>query len=632
MISLHRPALALRLLALSLPVAVTACSGGGDDAPANTAPPAMAADWFDYSPTPAYDGTTRLPAEYITMSDGTKLSAQVMLPTDDDGNAIEGPLPVILTQTGYNKSASGYVEGFAFNSFLVEHGYAHVTVDVRGTGTSQGTWEIFSEREQLDYQEVMDWITRQPWSNGRVGTWGPSFMAITQIYTAAWQHPAHQAMFAIVPMADAYRDIVFTGGQVNVGFIPLWIGLVTGLGLIPAHPSPEALSTLVEHVLGTLSYDIPVILQATLGVNGQNYDGPFWRTRSPIEVADQVRVPTIIIGGLRDIFQRGEPMLYEAIKPHATTKLVIGPWSHLDASSGAGLPADGVPDLNHMALLWFDRYLKNIDNQAETVPAVTQYVWNEDRYVRSADWPHPQATAERWFLRGNGSLSADPPATDEPAQHTVQIPVQNLCSASSAQWTAGVLELIPLPCFQGQNSINELPLLGAVTYTTAPMDADYYINGPIQADLWLASELGSDGSVAVRVTSVSPEGQSFELTNGLQTFSSRALDPERSRRLDGESIQPWHPYTAESIEPVEPGESTLVSVEIFPSSFVIPAGHRLRVAIASSDFPHGLPPITDLLDQVLGIMRIDSTAARPSSLVLPVVPVDALGRDDDSTG
>ena len=385
-------------------------------------------------------------------------------------------------------------------------------------------------------------------------------------------------------------------------------------------------------MLGTLSYDIPVILQATLGVNGQNYDGPFWRTRSPIEVADQVRVPTIIIGGLRDIFQRGEPMLYEAIKPHATTKLVIGPWSHLDASSGAGLPADGVPDLNHMALLWFDRYLKNIDNQAETVPAVTQYVWNEDRYVRSADWPHPQATAERWFLRGNGSLSADPPATDEPARHTVQIPVQNLCSASSAQWTAGVLELIPLPCFQGQNSINELPLLGAVTYTTAPMDADYYINGPIQADLWLASELGSDGSVAVRVTSVSPEGQSFELTNGLQTFSSRALDPERSRRLDGESIQPWHPYTAESIEPVEPGESTLVSVEIFPSSFVIPAGHRLRVAIASSDFPHGLPPITDLLDQVLGIMRIDSTAARPSSLVLPVVPVDALGRDDDSTG
>lgn len=195
-----------------------------------------------------------------------------------------------------------------------------------------------------------------------------------------------------------------------------------------------------------------------------------------------------------------------------------------------------------------------------------------------------------------------------------------------------MLELIPLPCFQGQNSINELPLLGAVTYTTAPMDADYYINGPIQADLWLASELGSDGSVAVRVTSVSPEGQSFELTNGLQTFSSRALDPERSRRLDGEPIQPWHPYTAESIEPVEPGESTLVSVEIFPSSFVIPAGHRLRVAIASSDFPHGLPPITDLLDQVLGIMRIDSTAARPSSLVLPVVPVDALGRDDDSTG
>ncbi|MEC9407902.1 MAG: CocE/NonD family hydrolase [Pseudomonadota bacterium] len=621
-----------KLVLCLLPVAFAACNGASDEVPPTAAPPTLASDWFEYNPAPAYSGTTRLPAEYITMSDGTQLSAQVMLPTDANGQAVEGPLPVILTQTGYNKSASGYVEGFAFNRFLVEHGYAHVAVDVRGTGASQGTWEIFSEREQLDYREVMDWIVEQPWSNDRVGTWGPSFMAITQIYTAAWQHPAHQAMFAIVPMADAYRDIVFTGGQVNVGFIPLWIGLVTGLGLIPAHPSPEALSTLLDHLQGTVSYDLPVILQATLGVGGQNYDGPFWRTRSPIEVADQVRIPTVIVGGLRDIFQRGEPMLYEAIKPHATTKLVIGPWTHLDASSGAGLPADGVPDLNHMALLWFDRYLKNLDNRAESVPAVTQYVWNEDRYVRSADWPHPQARAERWFLRGDGALTPELPATDEPSRHTVQIPVQNLCSASSAQWTAGVLELIPLPCFQGQNTLNELPLLGAVTYTTEPMDTDYYVNGPMQADLWLASELGSDGSVAVRVTSVSPTGESFELTNGLQTFSTRQTDLQRSRLLDGESIQPWHPYTAESVEAVAPGESTHVAVEIFPSSFVIPAGHRLRVAIASSDFPHGLPPVTDLLDQVLGIMRIDSQAARPSSIVLPVVPVDALGREVGAAG
>ena len=607
--------------------ALTGCSGGDDAASAPTGGsdnPAVSAEWFDYQRQPEFENTTRLPAEYITMSDGVKLSAQVMLPADADGNAASSALPVILTQTGYNKSASGYVEGFAFNAFLVEHGYAHVTVDVRGTGTSQGTWEIFSEREQLDYKEVLDRIVEQPWSNGRIGTWGPSFMGITQIYTGAWQHPAHEAIFAIVPMGDAYRDIVFAGGQVNVGFIPLWIGLVTGLGLIPAHPSPEALSTLTDHLIGTLSYDLPIIAQSVLGTGGQNYDSAFWRTRSPIEVADRIQVPTFVIGGLHDLFQRGEPMLYDVIKRNATSKLLIGPWTHLDASSGAGLPADGVPDINHIALLWFDKYLRDMDNDAETVPNVTQYAHGEERYLRATDWPHPEARLERWYLRGDQTLTADLPTLEEAPNYTAQYPVQGICSISSSQWTAGVLELVPLPCFQGQNNLNEIPLLGAVTYTTAPMTEDYYVNGPIQADLWVASVAGTDGSLAVRITDVSPGGTSTEITNGTLTLSLREVDVSKSRTLDGQSIQPWHPFTEDSVAPLTPGEAVLAQIEVFPSSFVIKQGHSLRVAIGASDFPHGLPPVTDLLDQLVGVLRIDSTTLQPSSVALPVVPLSAI--------
>jgi putative CocE/NonD family hydrolase len=615
------------MLAAICVLGLSACGGGGDaaDGVAGSGGASASAKWIDYQRVEDYPNTARMPAEYITMSDGVLLSAQVMLPADADGNAIEGPLPVILTQTGYNKSASGFVDGFAFNTSLVKHGYAHVAVDVRGTGTSQGTWEIFSEREQLDYKEVMDWVAAQPWSNGKVGTWGPSFMGITQIFTGAWRHPAHKAIFALVPMGDAYRDIVFTGGQVNVGFIPLWIGLVTGLGLIPAQPSPEAIPTLLDHVLGTATYDLPIIAQAVLGSGGQNYDSEFWRTRSPIEVADQVRVPTFIVGGLHDLFQRGEPMLYEAIKKNATAKLLIGPWTHIDASSGAGLPADGVPDVNQVALMWFDRYLRGMKNGAESVPNVTQYVYGEERYVVSSDWPHPQARAERWYLRGGDrALSADLPAADETSRYTLQIPVEGICSVSSAQWTAGALGLLPLPCFGGSNNINELPLLGAVTYTTPPMEQDYYVNGPIQADLWVSRALATDASVAVRITDVDPSGGSTELTNGTLTVSMRAVDADRSRYLDGEMIQPWHPYTEDSKAPFTPGEPTLVNVEVFPSSFVIKAGHSLRIAVSTSDFPHGLPPVTDLLDQVLGVLRIDSTAEHPSSVVVPVVPVSEL--------
>lgn len=627
MASVLRPLL-WPLMILSWAIAGVACTSGDtpDDAAGtgSAGSGGAAAKWIDYQRDDDYPNTVRLPAEYIPMSDGVLLSAQVMLPADADGNAVEGPLPVVLTQTGYNKSASGYVDGFAFNSDLVRHGYAHVAVDVRGTGTSGGTWEIFSEREQLDYKEVMDWVAAQPWSNGKVGTWGPSFMGITQIFTGAWRHPAHKAIFALVPMGDAYRDIVFTGGQVNAGFIPLWLGLVTGLGLVPAQPSPEAVPALIDHLLGTLTYDVPVILQAILGSGGQNYDSAFWRTRSPIEVADRIRVPTFIVGGLHDIFQRGEPMLYEVIKKNTTAKLLIGPWTHVDASFGAGLPADGVPSTNQIALMWFDRYLRGMDNGAESVPNVTQYVFGEERYVVSPDWPHPQARAERWYLHGDHSLSAEPPGADEPSRYTLQIPVQGLCSVSSAQWTAGVLGLVPLPCFDGANNINELPLLGAVTYTTPPMDEDYYVNGPIQADLWVSRALATDASVAVRITDVDPDGGSTELTNGTLTVSLRAVDAGRSRMLSGDMIQPWHPFTEDVKAPFAPGESTLVNIEVFPSSFVIKAGHSLRIAVGSSDFPHGLPPVTDLLDQVLGVLRIDSNAEHPSSFVVPVVPVSAL--------
>lgn len=588
-------------------------------------PPAVETDakWFSYDRAEEYPGTTTLPAEYITMSDGVKIAIQVMVPADADGNAVAGPFPVLLTQTGYNKSASGYVDGIAFNRFLVRHGYAHAAVDVRGTGTSEGTWEIFSEREQLDYKEVLDWIDGQAWSNGSVGTWGPSFMGITQIYTGAWQHPSHKAIFAIVPMADAYRDIVFSGGQVNVGFIPLWLGLVTGLGLIPAQPSPESLTALLDHVLGTLSYDVPVILQATLGVNGQNYDSEFWRTRSPIEVADRIQVPSFIVGGLHDIFQRGEPLLYETIRRNTTAKLLIGPWTHLDASFGEGLPADGVPDLDHIALMWFDRYLRDMDNDAESVPNVTQYVAGKEHYFIAPDWPHPAATPERWYLREDASLSGEPPAAGEGQRTTLQIPIQSICSLSTAQWTAGVLGLVPLPCFDGANNINELPLLGAITYTTAPMDRDYYVNGPIAADLWISSQT-QDASVAVRITVVDEDGRSTELTNGILTASLREVDEDLSRILDGENLQPWHPYTEESVQALTAREPTPVSIEVFPSSFVIQQGQSLRIAVGASDFPHGLPPVTDLLDQLLGTLTIHSDAEHPSSVVVPVVPLEGL--------
>jgi putative CocE/NonD family hydrolase len=159
----------------------------------------------------------------ITMSDGTVLRADVHRPD------AAGRFPVLITQTPYNKVGPLG----AANSYLVQRGYVHVVVDVRGTGSSAGTWDSFGPNEQHDGKEVVDWAAGQPWSDGKVGTLGPSYMAITQITTAAQRPKALKAMFTIVPMGDSYRDITFSGGQINTAFIPLWLGLVTGAGLVP---------------------------------------------------------------------------------------------------------------------------------------------------------------------------------------------------------------------------------------------------------------------------------------------------------------------------------------------------------------------------------------------------------------
>src|SRR3954447_12736460 len=193
----------------------------------------------------------------ITMSDGTVLRADVHRPD------APGRFPVLLTQTPYNKT--GVLSGA--NSYLIQRGYVHVVVDVRGTGSSAGQWDSFGPNEQRDGKEMVDWAAAQPWSDGKVGLVGPSYMAITQITTAALKPKALKAMFTVVPMADGYRDITFSGGQINTAFIPLWLGLVTGGGLIPPtyakSGSPDdlrtSLTTMLQHASGITSFQTETV-------------------------------------------------------------------------------------------------------------------------------------------------------------------------------------------------------------------------------------------------------------------------------------------------------------------------------------------------------------------------------------
>lgn len=205
-------------LLICLGAMLTACGGSSSSGQTTTANDTGSAEtraWQPHERPQEFSAMVSLPREFIEMRDGVRLSAHITLPADEAGNPVETPLPVILTQTGYNSSTGGVT---AANPYFVQRGYAQVYVDVRGTGNSEGVWEAWGPVEQADYLEVMDWVAKQPWSDGNVGTWGPSFMAITQLLTAQHNHPAHKALFAIVPPGDVYRDITFAGGQINGAF------------------------------------------------------------------------------------------------------------------------------------------------------------------------------------------------------------------------------------------------------------------------------------------------------------------------------------------------------------------------------------------------------------------------------
>lgn len=652
-----KPATALRLLrALLVLVVATAfvgCGGGGSSAPGavpggpgggsggegggnsgssgwstlgNRAAPSRPnvpvsgnanARWVDYNPDALYTSTVTDTNQLVEMDDGTVIALNVVRPAGEN----VGPLPTLVTFTPYNKDVGDTIPlGGGINNYFVLRGYNHVLVDVRGTGRSGGGWDPFSARELQDYPQVLDWVLEQPWSNGVIGLWGISATATTSLFAA--QHPAVKAVFPIVPHGDIYRDVVFVGGQVSVAFLPAWMSVVTLLATL--NPSfhvqtEQYLNAVVEHVLGLNGF----FVSRTVGVLAEQqdsaYDNDYWATKAPLEISRNIRAPTFIVGGLFDIFQRSEPMNYEALKNHATTKLLIGPWHHLQAATGEGLPLEGVPPLDHIALMWFDRYLKGIENGAENLPNVTQWVWGHEHFVTSSDWPHPQARARRYFLQSGGGLDAAQPAAGAAPSRVLQQPFNGICSESSLQISIGLVGYVPLPCWYEDNLAQALE----VTFDTAPLEQDLYLNGPIQADIWMSTTALNAGLV-VRVSDLEPDGTARALTSGLQTASLRAVDESRSRYLDGQMIQPWHPFTAESVEAVGSGNVVKVPVEIFQTSALIRKGHRLRISVGASNFPFATMPLPTLAQSLAGVMQIYSDAEHPSSVVLPVVPASEL--------
>src|SRR4051794_19359031 len=424
----------------------------------------------------------------IQMSDGATMRANIFLPKAD------GRFPVVLTATGYNKdtnnpfglncsSDSALASG---NDKLLDKGIAIMILDDRGTGASEGRWDSWGQRTQDDYAEVLDWMQAQTWSNGRVGMNGTSYMGITSFLAAEQDAKrvregkprAVQAVWANVPMADAYRDVTFHGGAVDSGFIPFWLGLTTALSDIPPSNTLQdpasAGPNYAGHVQNGFDFAVQRMLDATLGGDGA-YDGPFYRLRSPVEHIKDVRVPVAITGGWWDIFQRGEPLLFESLVNAPVKNLWMMPqyhggpdtetWNKQNVGEEAAFEAN-----------WFDHWLNGADNGVEKFPPVNLYTMGAEKWQHLNKWPLPNTYYTPYYLGAGGKLGTAKPA--EPGGDTTPLlPASSPCSRMTAQWMAG---LTSSPC-DTDNSTWEAT---GLTYTTPPLDKDTQLTGLVKATVY----------------------------------------------------------------------------------------------------------------------------------------------------
>jgi len=568
----------------------------------------------------------------VPMSDGTTLRANVYLPSSS------GRFPTILTATGYNKDAGnptgqecGSSQGIAGDEpGLAEKGFAVMVFDDRGTGASGGKWDSWGQRTQDDYKEVLGWIQAQPWSNSSVATTGGSYMGITSLLiaeadaarVAEGKPRAVKAIWADIPMADAYRDVTFQGGSVNASFIPLWLGLVGTLSALPpsstsADPQ-EAAEIYLEHLLNNVEFSGEKVVGATLGEESA-YDGPFYRLRSPVVRASEIRVPVVIQGGWWDLFQRGEPLLWESLNRSPDRVLIMSPHYHVTEG-----PAMEDP---HLKEAWFAHWLQGVNNGVERTPHVNLYSINGSHWEHFERFPLTGTSYQPLYLSGepsgssaislhDGSLTSAPPSAQS-GDLAPLLPAASPCTRETAQWTAGAAS-------NGLCDTNNTTYeASSLTYTTAPLQSDTQITGLITADLW-AQLSATDATLVAVLSDVEASGASNQITAGFLMASQRAIDPKLSTYAQTPKgklmIRPWHPFTKASQQPVVPNQPTEYKIEIYPTSAIVKAGDRLRLTIGTANTFSSAPPLPDLGNELGGTITLLHGGQYPSNVTLPIAP------------
>lgn len=488
----------------------------------------------------------------VAMKDGTVLEGKLWIPRLQAGEKV----PVIMSGTPYRSTISSGLSGSqSTGSYWASHGYGWLTIDLRGSGNSGGILQDeYVQQEQDDVIQYMNWVTAQPWCTGDAGMMGASWAGFQALQVAANQPKHLKAIISAASTDDRYNDDVhYMGGNVIGNEMLDWSAYMLMLNALP----PEAA------VVGDDWYSMWMNrLQNTpqpidTWMSHQLRDS-FWKHGSVIEDYSAVKVPVLVVGGWSDGYTNGAVRMMNGLtSPH---KAIIGPWVH-----GYGNTAVPAPNIGFLqeSVRWFDYWLKGQKNgimkepdlrfyEQDAVPPQTYYDSRPGRWV-GIDLPEAtQMYAQA--LNGDMTLSNAATATQELSYQsndmTTGFGAGDWCpTGGSYDWPVD------------QSSIDARSL----SFTSsAPLTQDLEILGFTKVNLRIAADK-LYGQVIVRLNDVAPDGQSTLIARGALNLRSR---DGQDRAVD-----------------LVPGKFYNVHLLLKGQSYVVPTGHKLRVAINTNYFP-----------------------------------------------
>ena len=543
------------------------------------------------------------------MRDGVELSSDIYRPR------ARGPFPTVLFRTPYSNNSDVMISRARS---LANVGYVCVVQDIRGRWDSDGDYYPFVN-DGVDGYDTQEWIGAQEWSNGKIGMAGGSYVALVQ-----WQSAVHRSRYLTcmaprVIATDFFGGLVFPGGAFQLNVLVTWGMRTNGRTgqSIEYHDWTEAFRHLPMAQMDRLAGRDLDFWQDW--VEHPTYDD-YWKAMDVEGRWDEIAAPAFNMGGWYDLYAPDSFTNFNGLRLHGGTpearqsKLIVGPWPHgLSESSKTGdvdFGAGSLADLDGMETRWFDYWLKGIDNGIVDEPPLRLFIMGVNEWRDEREWPLARTAWQKWFfhsgggansVRGDGRLSLDAPA-DEQADHFVydpRFPVQtrggaNCCSSHIVPW--------------GPYDQRDVEMrTDVLCYTSAPLERDMEVTGPIRAVLYAATD-GLDTDWTVKLVDVAPNGYAMNLCDGILRARYR------ESRTDPTLLNPGQVYRYE--------------IEVGVTGNVFKRGHAVRVEISSSNFPRfDRNPNTGHAfgkDAELRTARqtVEHSRSHPSHVVLPMIPTE----------